>query len=196
MTEQNITLVPGESRLVSFEAIPQEARTYQVSVNGLAGSFKTIVEPYHELLVGGIAITSCHGRKFIETGIDTDGIPYDVAESPVEGVMVGLYIYYRNVSANIPYGVQFQLIYEPTWAVSFPCDCPPLYWSNTPGRVLQGELSTAGALGQSSYGYCCRGMYDAKFVWGPLNWQGWPDNYYNFRIKNILQCTVSKELPI
>ncbi|GAI64800.1 unnamed protein product [marine sediment metagenome] len=39
MAEQNVTLQPGESKVVSFEATPQEARTYQVSVNGLTGSF-------------------------------------------------------------------------------------------------------------------------------------------------------------
>lgn len=42
MAEQNITLEPGESKVVSFNATPHEARTYQVSVNGLAGSFKAI----------------------------------------------------------------------------------------------------------------------------------------------------------
>ncbi len=45
MAEQSITLAPGESRLVSFEATPQGARTYQVAVNGLSGSFKATT-PY------------------------------------------------------------------------------------------------------------------------------------------------------
>lgn len=40
MAEQNVTLNPGESKVVSFEAIPHEAKDYQVSVNGLTGSFK------------------------------------------------------------------------------------------------------------------------------------------------------------
>lgn len=39
MAEQSVTLQPEESKAVSFEATPQEARTYQVSVNGLTGSF-------------------------------------------------------------------------------------------------------------------------------------------------------------
>jgi len=43
MTEQTVELGPGESKVVSFEAIPHEARTYQVSVNGLTGSFDAIV---------------------------------------------------------------------------------------------------------------------------------------------------------
>lgn len=35
-------LAPGESKQVSFEAIPHEAKVYQVSVDGLIGSFKAI----------------------------------------------------------------------------------------------------------------------------------------------------------
>ena len=42
MAEQQITLNPGESRVVSFEATPTVAKTYQVSVDGLAGSFVAI----------------------------------------------------------------------------------------------------------------------------------------------------------
>lgn len=39
MAEQTVTLQPSESTPVVFEAIPHEARTYQVTVDGLAGSF-------------------------------------------------------------------------------------------------------------------------------------------------------------
>ena len=42
MAEQQVTLNPGESRVVSFETTPSEARTYQVTVDGLTGSFKAI----------------------------------------------------------------------------------------------------------------------------------------------------------
>ena len=45
MAEQSLTLQPAESKLVSFEAIPHEARTYIVRVNGLTGSFKAIALP-------------------------------------------------------------------------------------------------------------------------------------------------------
>ncbi|GAI61292.1 unnamed protein product [marine sediment metagenome] len=31
MAEQSVTLQPGESKVVSFEATPHEARSYQVS---------------------------------------------------------------------------------------------------------------------------------------------------------------------
>jgi len=39
MAEQSVSLQPSESTSVAFEAIPHEAKTYQVSVNGLTGSF-------------------------------------------------------------------------------------------------------------------------------------------------------------
>lgn len=39
MAEQSVTLDPGKSRLVSFQTVPQEARTYTVSVDGLMGTF-------------------------------------------------------------------------------------------------------------------------------------------------------------
>jgi len=39
MATQSVTLQPGESKVVSFEFVPIEARTYQVSVDGLTGSF-------------------------------------------------------------------------------------------------------------------------------------------------------------
>ncbi len=46
MAEQEITLEPSESRVVSFEATPHEARTYQVSVDGLTGSFMAMAPPF------------------------------------------------------------------------------------------------------------------------------------------------------
>lgn len=38
---QTVALQSGESRAVSFEAIPREVKVYQVVVDGLSGSFKT-----------------------------------------------------------------------------------------------------------------------------------------------------------
>ncbi len=45
MAEQTVTLNPSESKVVVFEATPQEAKTYLVSVNGLAGSFVAKLPP-------------------------------------------------------------------------------------------------------------------------------------------------------
>ncbi|GAJ16693.1 unnamed protein product, partial [marine sediment metagenome] len=43
MAKQTVELAPSESKLVTFEAIPHEARTYYVSVDGLTGGFKAMV---------------------------------------------------------------------------------------------------------------------------------------------------------
>ncbi len=45
MAEQTVELQPGEGKVVTFEAIPAEARTYQVLVDGLMGNFKAIALP-------------------------------------------------------------------------------------------------------------------------------------------------------
>lgn len=42
MAEKTVTLQPGESQVIAFEAIPSKAKFYQVSVNGLSGSFRAI----------------------------------------------------------------------------------------------------------------------------------------------------------
>ena len=42
MAKQTVELAPGESKEISFEAIPKEVKTYSISVNGLVGSFVVI----------------------------------------------------------------------------------------------------------------------------------------------------------
>ena len=42
VSSQSVELSPNQSRWVTFTATPQEARTYQVLVNGLTGTFKAI----------------------------------------------------------------------------------------------------------------------------------------------------------
>ena len=42
MAEQTVELEPGQSEVVSFTAVPSVAKTYQVSADGLSGSFKAI----------------------------------------------------------------------------------------------------------------------------------------------------------
>lgn len=39
MAEQQVTLAPGESKLITFEVVPTTAKTYDVSVDGLYGTF-------------------------------------------------------------------------------------------------------------------------------------------------------------
>ena len=45
MAEQTVELQSGESKVASFEATPTVAKTYQVSVDGLTGSFVAIAPP-------------------------------------------------------------------------------------------------------------------------------------------------------
>jgi len=40
-----VTLEPSESKVITFEAIPHEAKTYQVAVDGLSGSFVATKAP-------------------------------------------------------------------------------------------------------------------------------------------------------
>lgn len=44
MAQQAINLNPGESRIASFEVTPTVAKTYQVEVDGLTGSFAAVEE--------------------------------------------------------------------------------------------------------------------------------------------------------
>jgi len=67
MAEQNITLSSGESKVVSFEATPHEAKTYQVSVDGLTGSFKAVVAPI-AIEFDTLSILNIEGIPFAEVG--------------------------------------------------------------------------------------------------------------------------------
>ena len=42
---KQVTLIPGEAKLVEFQFMPTETRVYQVSVDGLSGSFSVIPAP-------------------------------------------------------------------------------------------------------------------------------------------------------
>lgn len=55
MAEQVVELSLGESKQVSFEAVPHEAKVYQVSVDGLTGSFKAIAQPVVPWAFSGIS---------------------------------------------------------------------------------------------------------------------------------------------
>lgn len=83
MTEQSVTLNPGESKVVSFEAVPSEAKTYQVSVNGLTGSFLAKAAPTGvSLYLYPIAPgdwTQISGGQYPSSGAHWDKVddPYD-----------------------------------------------------------------------------------------------------------------------
>lgn len=68
MAEQTVELAPGESKAVSFEATPTVARIYQVSVDGLAGSFVAVeMAPQryeYYIPVAGATSQTFYGRKW------------------------------------------------------------------------------------------------------------------------------------
>ena len=57
MSEQSVTLQPGESKTVSFEVTPTEAKSYSVSVDGLSGSFRATEMPVADIRVEDLTIT-------------------------------------------------------------------------------------------------------------------------------------------
>ena len=57
IAEQTITLQPGESRVVSFEVVPQVAKSYSVTVNGLHGSFLATTAPVADIRVENLVIS-------------------------------------------------------------------------------------------------------------------------------------------
>ncbi|GAH49200.1 unnamed protein product, partial [marine sediment metagenome] len=57
MEEQTVTLEPGQSTVVSFEVVPEVARTYNVSVDGLLGSFRAVEVPVADIRVENLVIS-------------------------------------------------------------------------------------------------------------------------------------------
>jgi hypothetical protein len=82
MAEKSVTLQPGESKVVSFEATPQEARSYQVSVNGLTGSFVATeaLEPVPCVYCGATFSTEAGLISHMES--NHPGMPYLVYAVP------------------------------------------------------------------------------------------------------------------
>ncbi len=56
VAEKSVTLQPEESKQVSFEVTPTEAKTYQVSVDGLTGSFIATEVPVADIRVENLVI--------------------------------------------------------------------------------------------------------------------------------------------
>lgn len=57
VAERSVTLQPGESKPVSFEVTPTEAKSYSVSVNGLTGTFKAVTVPVADIRVENLEIS-------------------------------------------------------------------------------------------------------------------------------------------
>ena len=57
MAEQSVTLNPGESKIVSFEVVPDVAKTYSVTVDGLSGTFRATTVPVADIRVENLVIS-------------------------------------------------------------------------------------------------------------------------------------------
>ncbi len=80
MAEQIVTLQPSESKVVSFEATPTVAKTYQVSVDGLAGSFvaiKAVVE-ITGISVSPTSLTTAKHEYETSLGLGFWGDPFTI----------------------------------------------------------------------------------------------------------------------
>lgn len=54
---KSLTLQPGEAKSVSFKVTPSTAKTYEVSVNGQSGSFKSSAAPAADIRAEGLDIS-------------------------------------------------------------------------------------------------------------------------------------------
>jgi len=57
VAQQTVSLAPGESKTVSFEVTPAVAKTYQVSVDGLYGSFVATTVPVADIRVENLVVS-------------------------------------------------------------------------------------------------------------------------------------------
>jgi len=56
VAEKSVTLGPGESQVVAFEVVPDRAKSYSVSVNGLTGTFRATEAPVADIRVEDLSI--------------------------------------------------------------------------------------------------------------------------------------------
>ncbi|GAJ10611.1 unnamed protein product, partial [marine sediment metagenome] len=57
VAEKSVSLGPGESEVVAFEVVPDVAKTYHISVDGLTGTFRATTLPVADIRVENLTIT-------------------------------------------------------------------------------------------------------------------------------------------
>ncbi len=80
MAQQTVSLQPGESKVVTFEATPHEARAYQVSVDGLSGSFVAVEPPPPEFVYTTDLIVEDTGSNDIRWTVGVQNIGEEAGE--------------------------------------------------------------------------------------------------------------------
>ena len=71
MEQQIITLNPGESKIVSFTVTPTVAKAYQVSLDGLSGSFVCLEVTVADIELSDLVITpsTCYVGDTVEVSV-------------------------------------------------------------------------------------------------------------------------------
>jgi len=104
MAEQTVTLQPGESKVIAFEVVPSVAKTFQVSVDGLSGSFEAVWSPALSYVSFGHVDVAINA--YIPGNIWVDGTRY-AAPTTLELVQGS-----HEFNAEVPSGYRFL-----TWKV-------------------------------------------------------------------------------
>lgn len=183
MAEQSVTLEPAESKAVSFEATPHEAKTYQVAVDGLTGSFKAIAKP---LIIDFPQLSILH----------VDGMPFasvvgteaTLAEPITMSRMRGVSLTWLNktITPQPGFGMWWYLRYEPQFAAPM----PPPGFALRPGAIPPvGQEAVAAILGCWAGGYYYPGLYDGVVTVSHMYGEYWATFEHSFRIKNLARVT-------
>ncbi|GAI71510.1 unnamed protein product, partial [marine sediment metagenome] len=106
--QQIVTLQPGESRVVSFEVTPTMAKTYQVSVDGLSGSFVAteIGVPAYSVALGVLNMTP-KVDEYVEWWVDITNIGTAPGAPTIKWYKDGSYSY-SDVSPSIEPSASFR----------------------------------------------------------------------------------------
>ena len=73
---KTVTLAPGEAKPVEWHVRPNEARVYQVSVDGLSGSFRVLEPPVAQFVVSDLIITptQCYPEELVRISVTVRNI--------------------------------------------------------------------------------------------------------------------------
>ena len=73
---KTVTLAPGEAKPAEFQFRPMEARVYQVSVDGLSGSFSVLEPPAAQFVVSDLIITptQCYPGELVSISVTVRNI--------------------------------------------------------------------------------------------------------------------------
>lgn len=83
---KDVTLSPGESKVVPFEVIPEEAKVYSVNVDGLTGSFRAVSPE--------VPVTNLYGGVTdAETGVGIEGVEITLDGFVTHTVTGGVYAF-------------------------------------------------------------------------------------------------------